>query len=87
MQTVILNPLPAPLALTYYIPQLSADPASPNAGDSWVLRQGSGGSGGGKLKMIVGLGFPYVSVNTGGAFSYKFSYQTTEGTTKRSTLS
>ena len=82
----ILNPLPAPLALTYYIPQLSADPASPATGDSWVLRQGSGATGGGKLRTFHGLGFPYLTVGSGGSFTYKFSYQTVEGTIKRVAL-
>lgn len=87
MQQVILNPLPPPLTLDFYIPELSADPVSPAAQDAWVLRQGAGGSGGGKLKMFLGLGFPYVKPNSGGAFTYQFSYRTQEGTTKRVTIS
>jgi len=87
MKQVIVNPLPAPLALSFYIPELSSDPVSPNAQDAWVLRGGSGGSGGGKIRAFIGLSMAYLKVNTGGAFNYKFSYRTNEGSTVRATLS
>lgn len=69
------------------IPELSSDPASPTTNQAWVLRSGSGGTGGGVLQATMGLGFPYLSANTGGSFSYQFSYYTEAGTIVRSTLS
>jgi hypothetical protein len=69
------------------IPELTSDPASPGVNEAWVLRSGSGGTGGGVLQAITGLGFPYLSPNTGGSFTYEFSYRTIAGTTVRSTLS
>lgn len=87
MQTVTLNPLPSPLQLTFFVPELSVDPASPNAQDMWVLKQGGGGVGGGKLRAFFGLGWPYLTVGSGGATTYKLSYRTQEGTTIRATMS
>lgn len=87
IKQLTFNPITAKLDEVSSIPELSSDPSTPSAGDAWVLRQGSGGSGGGKLRMFMGLGFPYVSAGSGGSFTYKFSYQTTEGTTKRVTIS
>ncbi len=87
MQTVTINPLPAPLQMTFYVPQLTSDPASPAAQDMWVLRQGSGSTGGGKVRAFLGLGAPYLTVGSAGSFTYKLSYQTKEGTIKRATLS
>src|SRR6185369_4261894 len=71
---------------TAIIPQYSSDPVSPSAQDAWVLEQGSGGSGGGIYQAVVGMGAPLLSPNTGASFSYRFSYRTQEGTTKRVTL-
>lgn len=68
------------------IPQYSSDPVSPAAEDVWVKATVGGGSGGGVLKAITGLGFPIVSVNTGGSSVYQLSYKTKEGTIKRVTL-
>lgn len=69
------------------IPELSSDPASPTTNQAWVLRSGSGGTGGGVVQAITGLGFPIMSVNTGGTYSYQLSYYTEAGTIVRSTLS
>ena len=67
------------------ISEVSSDPASPAAQDAWVLKT-SGGSGGGTLKAFMGMGFPYLTANSG-ANTYKLSYRTQEGTTVRVTLS
>ncbi len=69
------------------IPQLNADPSSPNAEDLWVLKTGGGSSGGGTLKAFIGLGFPILSTGSGGAATYELSFRTKEGTTIRTTLS
>ena len=87
IQQLTFNPITAKLDEVSVIPEYAIDPASPNAGDAWVLRQGSGGSGGGKISFVAGMGALMTKANSGGAFTYKFSYQTTEGTTKRVTLS
>lgn len=69
------------------IPEYSSDPASPNPGDVWVLRSGSGGAGGGVIAAFGGLGFPILSIDSGGATTYELSYRTEAGTTVRTTLS
>jgi len=69
------------------IRQLSTDPSSPVYEESWVLRTVSGGSGGGTLKAVIGMGFPALTINTGGSSSYQLSYYTKEGTIERVTLS
>lgn len=68
------------------IPQLSTDPTSPKAQDTWVLATVSAGSGGGVYKAALGLGFPYLSKASGGSSTYQLSYRTKEGTTKRVSL-
>jgi len=71
------------------IPELSSDPSSPAAQSAWVLRSGQGGAG---LDGISGtpIGFllllTYAGVQ-GVAYSYQFSYRTTENTTVRAALS
>lgn len=69
------------------IPELSADPSSPSPQQAWVLRSGSGGTGGGKITFTAGFGALMTKHNTGSSFSYQFSYETLEGTIKRVTLS
>lgn len=64
------------------IPEYSSDPSSPTAGQTWVLK-----SGGGKLKMLFGLGYPITIPDPVGGIEYQLSYRTSEGTTKRVTLS
>lgn len=67
----------------FAIPELTSDPGSPAAEDAWVLRSGSGGSGGGVVKAL----FPLIlTVGSGGGFTYQFSYRTAAGTTVRTTL-
>lgn len=66
-------------------PELAADPANPAAQDAWIRKTVSGGSGGGKIGAVLGLGFPYLKT-AGGSTSYQFSYRTTEGGTVRITL-
>lgn len=68
------------------IPEYSSDPSSPNAQQAWVLRSGSGGTGGGKLTFVGGFGAMMTKHNTGTTFTYQFSYMTLEGTTKRVSL-
>jgi hypothetical protein len=74
-----------------YIPELTSDPISPQAETAWILRQGAGASvtGGGTIRAFLGLGFPYLTVGSGGAstYTYQFSYRTLEATTKRVTIS
>jgi len=79
----IFNPSSGGSASGTTIPQLSSDPSSPAAQTAWVLRTGSGGSGGGKP---IGLLLSLTQPNTGGSFTYQLSYRTIEGTTKRVTL-
>ena len=68
------------------IPQLSADPANPKKERAWVLATIGGGSGGGEIKALMGLGMPYLTPDTGGTATYQLSFRTKEGTTKRVTL-
>jgi hypothetical protein len=68
------------------IPQFSTDPASPTTECAWVLKSG-GGTGGGKIQAFLGLGFPYLSINTGGVSTYALKYRTKEGTTISTALS
>ena len=78
---------------TINIPQLDADPSSPVAQAAWVLKTGGGGgtvTGGGTLFGILGLSTYLISAGTssgGTTATYKFSYRTKEGTTKRATIS
>ena len=75
------------------IPQYNSDPVSPNLQSAWVLKTGGGGgtvTGGGKLFGILGLSTYLITagVSSGGTLAtYKFSYRTLEGTTKRITIS
>lgn len=87
IKQLTFNPITAKLDEVSVIPELNADPAFSSAGDAWVLRSGSGGTGGGKLIFVAGLGMMMTKANSGGAFNYKFSYKTTEGTTVRTSLS
>lgn len=68
------------------IPELAADPASPNPQQAWVLKTaGAAGSGGGlPYGLLLALTYPGVG---GGAPTYQFSYETLEGTIKRVTIS
>ncbi len=68
---------------SFAIPEVASDPGSPAAGDAWVLRTGSGGSGGGEVKAL----FPLIlTANTGGGFTYELSYYTQASTIVRTTL-
>lgn len=69
------------------IPEYGTDPASPQPGETWVLRSGGGGAGGGEIKAFMGLGFPLLTVGAGGPLTYQLSYQTEAGTTVRTALS
>lgn len=86
IKKVAFNPLSGEFDLISAIPQLNADPSSPNPEDAWVLKTG-GGSGGGTIKAFLGGGAPLPTVNGGGSPTYQFSFRTIEGTTKRVTLS
>lgn len=66
------------------IPQYSTDPSAPAAEDAWILKTGTGAAGGGKP---IGLLLSLTTTGAGGSLTYKFSYRTQEGTTKRVTLS
>lgn len=66
------------------IRQVDADPTNPKSQDAWVLKTGSGGTGGGTP---VGLLLALTTPDVGGTTSYQFSYRTIEGTTIRTTLS
>lgn len=79
------NPFTKKLDIIGKIPQYDTDPVS-SAEDVWVKATIGGGSGGGKLKGLFGLGMPIVSVNTGGTATYALSFKTKEGTIKRVTL-
>jgi len=68
------------------IQQYDTDPASPAMETAWILKSGTGGSGGGEIKAFLGLGFPIIVPNSGGSTTYQFSYRTLEGTTVRATL-
>ena len=75
-----LNPLTGKLDLTEYTPQLSSDPTSPIAQDSWVLRSGSGASipDGTPIGLLLALTY---KDNAGVAYSYLLKYRTKENTT------
>lgn len=81
------NPLIANFDLVGSIPQLDADPSSPNAEDVWVLRTITGGVGGGEIKGFTGMGMPILTVGAGGSQTYQLSYYTKEGTIERASLS
>lgn len=87
IKKLVFNPLTADFDLIGNIPQLDADPASPNAEDMWVRKNQSAGVGGGKIIAPLGLGFLALSPAVGTSLSYDLSYQTKEGTTKRVSLS
>lgn len=83
-----LNIYTGKLDLVEHIPQLDADPASPNAEDAWILKEGvGGGSGGGTIIAPLGLGFIALTTGGGGSLTYKLSYRTKEDTTVRVSLS
>lgn len=63
------------ISLTGTIPQLSADPSSPAAEDSWVLYTAPTGSGE-AMGMLLTLTYP-----GSGPTSYNLKYRTNEGTT------
>lgn len=68
---------------SFAIPEVSSDPGSPSAGDAWVLRTGSGGTGGGEVKAL----FPLIlTANSGGSYTYELSYYTEDSTIVRTTL-
>lgn len=68
------------------IPELTADPTSPNPQQAWVLKQG--GQAGGNGGVPIGLMLLITDAGQGGsATTYQFSYYTLEGTIKRVTLS
>lgn len=67
------------------ITQLSSDPVSPSVEDVWVLATILAGSGGGELTMLFGA-MPITVPNSGGSQTYQLSYRTSEGTTKRVSL-
>lgn len=65
---------------TITIPQLNADPASPNAEDAWVLRSPIYSAG-------TPLGLLLAITNTSiVGYTYQHSYRTKEGTTVRVSL-
>ena len=89
-----LNPTTGLLDITggsLSIPQVTSDPVAPAAESAWVLKTGSGGTkvGGGKILAFLGLAFPYATVGSGGGgtLTYRFSYRTLEGTTRRVQIS
>lgn len=61
---------------TAVIPEYATDPASPSAGDAWVLRSGTVQPYG----LLLALTKPAVT-------TYQFSYRTNAGSTVRATLS
>lgn len=65
----------------FSIPELAADPVAPAAEEAWVLRSGSGGSGG-TIKCL----FPLIITTGSGTLSYQFSYRTQANTTVRTPL-
>jgi hypothetical protein len=64
----------------FRVPQLDADPASPSAEDSWILKTASGGSPGDAYGMLMGI------TQAGGSDTYEYSYRTKEATTVRAAL-
>jgi hypothetical protein len=71
---------------TIVIPELTADPTSPVAGETWVKRSG-GLANGGVIKAFLGGAFPVSTVASGTPASYELSYKTIAGTIVRTTLS
>ena len=62
------------------IPQLTSDPASPDAETAWVLRSGTGGAIADGTPIGLLLSLTYTG-NAGVAFTYAFKYRTKENTT------
>ena len=62
------------------IPQITADPASPDAESAWVLRSGSGGAiaDGTPIGLLLALTY---KDNAGVAYSYALKYRTKDSTT------
>lgn len=87
IKKLTFNPLTSNFDYVSAIPQVDTDPASPNAEDAWVLKTQSAGVGGGVIIAPLGLGFLALTPGAGSSSSYKFSYRTKEGSTKRVTLS
>ncbi len=79
------NPIEDEFNIVGNIPQLSSDPATAQAEDTWVLASIAGGTGGGKIMGFMG-GMPLLTVNSGGSAVYSLSYKTKEGDIKRVTL-
>lgn len=77
-----INPITGDFNIVGYTPQYNTDPSSIKAGDTWVLAEVSGGSGGGKLYGLFGA-MPLVTRNAGGSATYRLSYKTKEGDIKR----
>lgn len=68
---------------SFSCPQLNSDPVTPGDETMWVLRTGSGGSGGGEVKAL----FPFIlSAGSGGGYTYELSYRSPDGVTLRTTL-
>lgn len=68
---------------SFSCPQLNSDPVTPGDETLWVLRTGTGGSGGGEVKAL----FPFIlTPNTGGGYAYELSYRSPDGVTLRTTL-
>jgi hypothetical protein len=82
MKQVIVNPLPSPLQLINIIPEVTVDPTSPNAQDAWVLRSGTQVGGGDPIGLLLALTNP----GSTAGITYQFSYYTTEGNIKRTSL-
>ena len=73
--------------LVEHIPELTADPASPRQEDAWVLQEGTGISGGGKIIAPLGLGFIALTTGGGGSLTYTLKYRTKADTTVGVSLS
>jgi hypothetical protein len=69
------------------ISQYDTDPASPSAEDVWVLKAAPAVAGGGAVIGFIGLGVPLLLPGTFTSITYRLSFRTKEGTTKRATLS
>ena len=63
------------------IPEYTLDPASPNAGDAWVLSSVTGGDG-----TPVGLLLLITTGTSGGSSSYQLSYKNSAGNVIRTVL-
>lgn len=85
IKQLTFNPLTSNFDFVNTIPEITADPVSPSPGDAWVLASAFNGiMDGTPIGMLLALTY---TGDQGAPTTFQFSYRTSEGTTKRVSLS